>query len=1328
MNQQLRAVSRLWLLFAAFLISQSAWAQVSFTPGSLTISQNLDGLPATGTSTFTQNSTITGIYGERTGTGTTIIANDGSSNAGNLYSYGTGTTTDRALGSVGSGGAAAGDFTYGFRLKNQTGATITSLRVQYTGEQWRNSAAAAQTVNFSYLISSAAITTTTSTVALPTGYTAVTGLDFTSPVTGGTAGTLNGNIAANRTLKDLTLTVSIPDGSEIMLRWYDPDHTGSDHGLSIDDLSIVATLAGPPPAVLSANPTSLTNFIATQGTVSNVQAYTVTGSNLDGNPVSVSATTGIELSTTMGGTYTPTLSIPATTSAVSQEVFARLAATAATGPFNGTITNTANTTLTTSVTVSGQVNAPNAPTLSASPTTLSGFSTPQGTPSDEQSYTLTAANLTAGISVSAPTGVEVSATTGGGFGSSLTLPMSTGSAVVYVRLNSASAATINGTITNVSGSQTANVAVSGTVSSTAPVSYTLISQIQGSGSTAALTGTQTIEGIVTRKFTSATALNGFYVQEEDADSDGNPATSEGIYVYDPSGTFSGNQGDKVRITGAVTEFVTTVSGFPSSSLTEITLTDAASITIVSTGNPLPTIVDVKLPVANVSDLERYEGMLINMSAASGNLTVTEYFQLGRFGQVVLSATGATDQPGTDARLDQYTQFFAPSVSGYTAYLAEIAKRRIYLDDGRTGQNPDPIIFGRGGQPLSASNTLRGGDNIASITAILDERSEGYRLQTSTGVDFQPANPRSITPPVVGGTLKAGSFNVLNYFTTFGTGNFTNCAGNAIGGRGADNQVEFTRQRDKIIGAIINSGVDVMGLNEIQNNGFGANSAIQDLVNGLNAIAGANSYTYINSGCISTDAITVAMIYKPAKVTPVGSSTAIPFNYGTGAFTSVGRRALAQTFQDKTTNGVFTLVANHWKSKGSGSGAGDTDAGDGQSASNGTRTRQAQDLVSWLGTKPTGTTDPDYLIVGDLNAYAKEDPLTTLEGGGYVNLVPNTTYSYVFDGFVGALDHALGSSSLQGQVSRADKWHINSDEPSILDYNTNFKTPGQITSLYSAEPYRASDHDPVIIGLNLTLPTTPLALTFTASPTMLTTSGTTTLLATVSGGTTPYSYTFTGTSGTISQSPTSNTASVSSLMAGVQTFTVVARDATTPTSQTITGTVSVTVMQANTPPTVANAVGPQSATVGIGYTLSLANVFTDAETPNQLTLSVSSLPAGLSFTAPSTISGTPSMSGVTSVTATATDPGGLTATNSFTITVNPASGTTPPPNAPFSITGVTTVSCQTISAGQRRVTFNPRYAGLNGTPVSFSVVNELVTTTATRVPTHSTCTPTTRSSP
>ncbi|MDB9449912.1 ExeM/NucH family extracellular endonuclease, partial [Dolichospermum circinale] len=585
---------------------------------------------------------------------------------------------------------------------------------------------------------------------------------------------------------------------------------------------------------------------------------------------------------------------------------------------------------------------------------------------------------------------------------------------------------------------------------------TYISDIQGTGSTfnTAFGGTQTIEGIVTRAFLGATKLNGFYVQEEDADGDGNSATSEAIFVYDPSGKFTGNVGDKVRITGTVAEFT---SG--TSSLTQ--LTSLTNVTNLG-ASALPTITNIQLPVTSVTDLERYEGMLVNLSAGSGNLTVTENFQLGRFGQVVLAADGSSNQAGTDARLDQYTQFNAPSVSGYAAYQAEIAKRKIYLDDGSSSQNLDPTIFGRGGNPLSASNTLRSGDTVTNITGILDQRFEGYRIQTSTGVNFTPSNARPDTPPAVGGTLKVASFNVLNYFNGNGTG------GGFPTPRGANNVTEFNRQRDKIIQAIINSGADVMGLMEIENDGYGSTSAIQDLINGLNAIAGAGTYAFINpDASLGSDAIAVGLIYKSSQVTPVSAAATMTNGYGTGAFDLVGRKPLAQTFQQISTGELFTAVVNHFKSKGSSSGGvGDADAGDGQGLSNGTRTRQAQDLAAWLATKPTGTNDADYLLLGDFNAYAQEDPITTLASAGYGNLLPNTSYSYVFDGQVGALDHALGSNSLATQVTGAEKWHINADEPTVLDYNTEFKSAGQIISLYNADQFRASDHDPVLVGLNL----------------------------------------------------------------------------------------------------------------------------------------------------------------------------------------------------------------------------------------------------------------------
>src|SRR5215475_14445145 len=149
------------------------------------LTENFDTLLSSGSATWTNNSTIPGWYHARTGTGSTIVADTGTNTAGNLYSYGSAASTDRALGSLGSGNAAAGNFFWGVRLQNNTGATITSLDVSYTGEQWRNSAAAAQTVAFSYLVGSP--TVTGSLAEFQSAGVPITNLDFTSPITGGTA-------------------------------------------------------------------------------------------------------------------------------------------------------------------------------------------------------------------------------------------------------------------------------------------------------------------------------------------------------------------------------------------------------------------------------------------------------------------------------------------------------------------------------------------------------------------------------------------------------------------------------------------------------------------------------------------------------------------------------------------------------------------------------------------------------------------------------------------------------------------------------------------------------------------------------------------------------------------------------------------------------------------------------------------------------------------------------------------------------------------------------------------------------------------------------------
>lgn len=230
-------ISLAGLLIVVFVYAQAASAQVSITTLGVPYTQNFDTLPASGSATWTNNSTIPGWFHARTGTGTTIVANNGSSNAGNLYSYGTGTDTDRAIGSLGSGNAAIGNMFWGVRLQNNSGATITQLVISYTGEQWRNSAAAAQTISFSYLVGSP--TVTGSLAEFQTAGVAVPPLDFTTPITGGAASALDGNLAANRTVISFTLNaLNIPNGTEVMLRWSDPDHTGADHGFGIDDFSV----------------------------------------------------------------------------------------------------------------------------------------------------------------------------------------------------------------------------------------------------------------------------------------------------------------------------------------------------------------------------------------------------------------------------------------------------------------------------------------------------------------------------------------------------------------------------------------------------------------------------------------------------------------------------------------------------------------------------------------------------------------------------------------------------------------------------------------------------------------------------------------------------------------------------------------------------------------------------------------------------------------------------------------------------------------------------------------------------------------------------------
>ncbi len=143
--------------------------------------------------------------------------------------------------------------------------------------------------------------------------------------------------------------------------------------------------------------------------------------------------------------------------------------------------------------------------------------------------------------------------------------------------------------------------------------------------------------------------------------------------------------------------------------------------------------------------------------------------------------------------------------------------------------------------------------------------------------------------------------------------------------------------------------------------------------------------------------------------------------------------------------------------------------DGQGNCNLTRTNAALALANWLASDPTGTGATQQLIIGDLNSYAMEDPIIALTDANFDNLIErfvgnSQAYSFVFQGESGYLDHALANAELSAQITGVTEWHSNADEPRALDYNVEFKTPEQVELFYKPDPFRASDHDALLVKL------------------------------------------------------------------------------------------------------------------------------------------------------------------------------------------------------------------------------------------------------------------------
>lgn len=555
-----------------------------------------------------------------------------------------------------------------------------------------------------------------------------------------------------------------------------------------------------------------------------------------------------------------------------------------------------------------------------------------------------------------------------------------------------------------------------------------IHAIQGDGQSSPLSEqTVSIEAVVTGNFGGKEKLNGFFVQEEDSDADGLNETSEGIFIYDPKNLAKKeniSNGDLVQVTGSVNEY---------NGLTEINLTEIAkqepdkSLQV--------TAIQIILPVEDPQDLERYEGMLVDFPQ---DLTVTGNENFAKFGEKMLSSNG---------RLPNPTNAADPGMPANSIQFLN-NRSRILLDDGSNQKYPalDPF-----------PKTLRSGDSVQGIEGILSYGYGEYRIEPLDISQITISNPRPEKPDAIEGRIKVASFNVENYFNGDGMG------GGFATSLGAKSQEEFERQRTKIVAAIGEMNADIVGLMELENDGYGDLSAIRDLVNCLNSRENNQSlnYSIIDPGLqkLGSDNITVGLIYNASKLRPAGQARTI----ATGAFSANNRQPLAQTFEEIDTGEKFTVIANHLKSKRSPGKAVDPenmDNGDGQGYWNGARTKAAKELAAWIAADTAQSEDPDYLILGDMNCYDNENPIKAFENAGLVDLIPayygSAAYSYGFANQWGNLDHILANQDMLGQITGATVWHINADESDAFAYDGKWYTPDQ---------YRCSDHDPAIVGLN-----------------------------------------------------------------------------------------------------------------------------------------------------------------------------------------------------------------------------------------------------------------------
>ena len=604
---------------------------------------------------------------------------------------------------------------------------------------------------------------------------------------------------------------------------------------------------------------------------------------------------------------------------------------------------------------------------------------------------------------------------------------------------------------------------------------------------------QTVEtkGVVTAAYpkgenANLKGLEGFTIQTPGTGGTWDPArtASDGLFVFmGKSSATMPSIGDCVVVKGKVAEY----SGVQNATAATQSLTQLLpqSITAATDCDPVkPTELS---GVPTQDQMEALESMLV---LPKDTWTITDNYKTNRYGTLSLT-------PGTEV-LRTATDVVAPGAPAQ-AYEAENAAKTIDLDDAST---TDLTNFKQNGHKeryayLANGAPARVGYHVTfTKPVVLESRFGSFVFQptqmTAGNPDRSPVTITGERPavPTVSGDTKVATFNVLNYFSDLGE-NEPGCKGYEDRNhkyvtdkncklRGAWSSQAFANQQTKIVQAINTIDADVVALEEIENpvaSGVSTDrdGALKSLVNALNAAAGSEVWAYVPSPSTvpaNEDVIRIAFIYKKATITPVGDSVI----YDDPAYTGLARQPLAQEFKpitDANHEGKnFVVIANHFKSKGSApknlsgaEAAANTDNGDGQGNSNGVRVKQARALATFAQ-RFNGT---PTLLVGDFNAYTKEDPLKVLTDAGWAHESGHGDSSYVYGGRSGSMDHVFANSAAHPLITEVKSWAVNAQESIAFEYSrANYNA---YLAFEADNPYRASDHNPEIIGLNLITPIT-----------------------------------------------------------------------------------------------------------------------------------------------------------------------------------------------------------------------------------------------------------------